>query len=248
MFGEPAAHLRHAAITRQDTHLLADPAMDATLSTGAPGWPASQELSLAHPGSMQLAQMSTMRGPVDLSRYRRLAEAHGLHGTDQVDKAVELATMSPTSARVAIYSEVTACMNLVRKFREQQTKALWELPERASNQMHVIARYALMAPLPYSWKNEVCARVDMLIKDGHVPKDTNAHPERVSTVMKKAALYASHVRSDVIKTEIRSSLEAPYKNILELTKIIAKAYKGKIELSTEILALIETCGTSLRYA
>ncbi|KAI0670734.1 hypothetical protein C8Q78DRAFT_1078715 [Trametes maxima] len=189
------------------------------------------------PDVTQPVQTLTARAPINLSRYRQLAEAHGLHAGDQVDRAVEIATMSPNSAHVVIYSDVLACMNLMRKFREQQSKAAWQMPERALNQMYVIGRFALIAPLPYSWKNDVCTRVilDMLIKDGSLPKDTDSHPERTTIVMKKAALYASHVRSDVIKSEIQNSLKAPYKNILELTNLIIKPCKVKIELSTEIL-------------
>ncbi|KAI0668321.1 hypothetical protein C8Q78DRAFT_1081196 [Trametes maxima] len=242
----------HQPATPGDVHHLTEPSTCGVQPTETAGVPPtetfgvcpSQPPSSDHAGLTQPAQMP-MAGPVpvDLSRYRHLAEARGIHGADQLDKAVELATngaakqMSPTSARVVIYTDVLICMNLLRKLREQQNKAVWEMSERTVNQMHLIGRYALIAPLPYSWKNEVSARVvlDMLIKDGSVPKDIYDHPERVAVVLKKAGSYASHIRSDVIKSAIQKSLKAPYKNILELTNFIIKSCKGKIELSIEIL-------------
>ncbi|KAI0665607.1 hypothetical protein C8Q78DRAFT_1064093 [Trametes maxima] len=147
--------------------------------------------------------------------------------------------MTPRTSRVAMYAQMQVGINLMRKFRDQQAKAAWSIPEHALNRIHALTRFALIAPLPFSWKNESCANIvfDLLIKESVFPKDMErSHPDRTAMVKTKIRSHASHIRSGNIKAVIQRALEVPYTNIYDLTHNIVNACKIKADVTREVLA------------
>ncbi|OJT04915.1 hypothetical protein TRAPUB_4295 [Trametes pubescens] len=172
---------------------------------------------------------------VDLNKYRRLAEVHGLRN-EQADSAVELASMTPHSARVVLYAQVQTGINLIHKLREQQNK-VWVMPEKVQNRMHTLVRIALIAPLPFSWKNEFVRLIfKLLLKESMLPKDIENNSERKGLVDSKISRYASHVRSEM-KTTIHTSLtSSPTDAIFELTKKLVQPCAANVEITKDVLA------------
>ncbi|KAI0632550.1 hypothetical protein C8Q77DRAFT_1073625 [Trametes polyzona] len=206
-----------------------DPAQDvapiASSRVLPPSTPSRERTALLHADRSMGSDIGTTPGvlgesipALDLSKYRRIAERYGLR-SDQADEAVQLAASG---------------INLISKLREHQSKT-WTMSQRARDRMHTVSRLALIAPLPFSWKNEFNIFIfKLLVRDGFLPKDVENVAERKNTVVSEIGRFVSHVRSEM-KVEIVNSLTPPYVNILDVAKSIVHPCAKDMEITHEVL-------------
>nr|VWO97710.1 Extracellular metalloproteinase 4 (EC (Fungalysin MEP4) [Ganoderma boninense] len=190
--------------------------------------------------SSTLSESSVSAVPplLDVGKYRRIAEHMGLRG-EQADAAVSLAIMTPRSARVHIYSQVTQALNLITKFREVQVKN-WEIPAKVKVHAHLIVRIALIAPIPFCYKDSLPLLVlRILMKEGFLSKDFETkHHQRADVVMKEVARHAGHVRSEIKLAVLASMNPDKYIDILTLTRTVSKACGKDLNITKEVLCAV----------